>query len=310
MLVLDLLFKRGPYYSPEGLQRLFTAVSWITFGGLLAACAGVVLNLKLLKPLGQEPMRIDLAGSGTRGSAVMKVGYLVTHTHTRTHTHTERDKHAQTHAHTHTHTHTHRERETYTRTHKHRERERERETYTQEHGYRHTHTHTHTYRDNTLTRQSEPYPTHTSKRVCTLHDGIPQTVWEQRWTSGVCVCVCMCVCVCVLACVSFTDWQHSQGGSGLRHRSHSCVTLPCRQWSERQRWTPQHRERTPSPCRCAAMQSLVWPTQRAHMYTFHFSSSLLQHTARNLALRDRGSMTLEHPVAFYIHSAHERARSI
>ncbi len=77
VLVLDLALKRGTYYTPQGMQRLFLAVAWITMLGLLAACAMVLLNLRLLQPNGMIPQRVELGKmlSGRAGSGLLGGGH-------------------------------------------------------------------------------------------------------------------------------------------------------------------------------------------------------------------------------------------
>ena len=80
VLALDLFIKRGTYYTPQGMQQLFLSVAWITMCGLLAACAMVMLNLRVLQPEGMMPQRVELGkmlssrgGTGLLGHMAQKV---------------------------------------------------------------------------------------------------------------------------------------------------------------------------------------------------------------------------------------------
>ncbi|GLC52618.1 hypothetical protein PLESTB_000649700 [Pleodorina starrii] len=58
VLLLDLALKRGPYYSPEGLERLFQWVAVITAAGLAAAAALVLGSWRMLSA--GPPHRVEL----------------------------------------------------------------------------------------------------------------------------------------------------------------------------------------------------------------------------------------------------------
>lgn len=69
VLVLDLLIKRGPFYSQEGLVRLFSWVGVIIGMGLMAACWVVVGNLRTLRMHSQQAQQVALRlpGRGVGG---------------------------------------------------------------------------------------------------------------------------------------------------------------------------------------------------------------------------------------------------